>query len=56
MLLCLHHEGGAQIAYDDASVVFLDRKALGLRGSDPIEPGPASANADLRVFPARRVP
>jgi hypothetical protein len=51
---CLHHPDGVNVLYDDSSVVFLDREALGLAPEEPIETGPAAKNEILRLFhPAR---
>ncbi|HEU4395992.1 MAG TPA: hypothetical protein VFS92_10535 [Planctomycetota bacterium] len=53
MLLCTHHDVGVNVGYDDSSVVFLDREALGLAPDDAIETGPQSKSELLRVFPPR---
>ena len=52
-LLCTHHADGVNVGYDDSSVVYLDREALGLAPEDPIETGPDSKSELLRVFPPR---
>ena len=52
-VLCTHHADGVNVGYDDSSVVYLDREALGLAPEDPIETGPESKSELLRVFPPR---
>ena len=52
-VLCTHHADGVNVGYDDSSVVYLDRPALGLAPEDAIETGPDSKSELLRVFPPR---
>lgn len=53
LFACLRHPGHAVVAFDDSSVEFLDRTALGLAPESPIESGPDSKSELLRVFPPR---
>jgi hypothetical protein len=53
LFACLRHSGLAVVAFDDSSVEFLDRTALGLAPEDAIETGPESKSELLRVFPPR---
>jgi hypothetical protein len=53
LILCTHHADGVNVGYDDSSVVYLDRPALGLAPEDAIETGPDSKSELLRVFPPR---
>ena len=50
---CPHHEDGVTVLYDDGSVQFLDRAALGLGPKDPVVVGPGSPAEVLRVFPGK---
>lgn len=45
-----HHQGGLNVVYDDASVVFMDHEALGLGVDDKIVIGPDSTNEILKQF------
>jgi prepilin-type N-terminal cleavage/methylation domain-containing protein len=47
-----HHPHGVNCLYDDGSVLFLDREALGMADNmeEPIVVGPTSANETLRKF------
>jgi hypothetical protein len=50
LLACPLHREGAVVAYDDGSVVFLDREALGIGPGDPVEFGPGAKAEALRVL------
>lgn len=45
-----HHQGGVNILYDDASVVFLDFEALGVGIDDPIVVGVDSTIEELKKY------
>jgi len=46
-----HHQNGVNCLYDDGSVVFLDREALGIAGTEePIAIGPTTNNETLTLF------
>ncbi len=45
-----HHKGGLNVLFQDTSVKFLDREALGLSGDDDIVVGPDAANDMLRTL------
>ncbi len=45
-----HHQGGLNVLYEDGSVNFLDREALGLQSEDPIVVGPESTQKLLMQF------
>ncbi len=51
---CPHHAEGATVLYQDGSVKFLDRAALGLGPEEAVSFGPGSPSEDLRVFPEPR--
>ena len=48
IMACLHHQGGANVLFDDGAVQFLDRERLGLGPDDPITVGSASKSELLR--------
>ena len=53
LAVCVHHADGVIVFHDDASTDFLGRSELGLGPDDPIETGPQSKSALLRLFPPR---
>ena len=47
---CVHHRGGAVVAFDDKDAVFMTREELGLEREDEIRVGPESKSEILRVL------
>ena len=45
---CVHHRGGAVVAFDVGTVLFMTRKDLGISEDDEIRCGPESASPLLR--------
>ncbi|MCK6481829.1 MAG: hypothetical protein L6R43_17300 [Planctomycetes bacterium] len=50
LAICPWHPDGATALFDDGSVGFLDREALGLRPGEPLVTGPGARSAYLRQF------